>query len=110
MHSKSKMFKTFGFELDDFKSWSSLVKLMNRPEDASSLAVFRICFGILMMLDIPNERGMAEADVEYGTTTQCRFPLFDFLTPLRVEYMVLVYFIMFMGNLERSFRRIFFLS
>ena len=99
-NSKSKMLKTFGFELNDFKTWPNLVKLMNRPEDASSLAVFRICFGILMMLDIPNERGMADADIEYGVDTQCRFPLFDFLEPFKAEYMVLLYFVMFAGNLN----------
>jgi hypothetical protein len=37
----------FGFDLDDFKSWGNFVKLMNRPEDPSSLALFRILFGEL---------------------------------------------------------------
>ncbi len=40
-----KIRKLFGFEINDFKSWNSFVKLMNRPEDASNLAVFRILFG-----------------------------------------------------------------
>lgn len=42
----STMRRLFGFELDDFKSWSNFVKLMNRPEDPSSLAAFRILFGM----------------------------------------------------------------
>jgi len=37
--------RLFGVELSDFKSWSNFVKLMNRPEDPSSLAVLRILFG-----------------------------------------------------------------
>lgn len=44
--NESKMQKLFGFKLTDFRSWSSFVKLMNRPEDPSSLALFRIAFGI----------------------------------------------------------------
>lgn len=43
---RAKMLKLFGFDLNDLKSWESLVKLMNRPEDPASLALFRICFGI----------------------------------------------------------------
>jgi hypothetical protein len=42
----STMRRLFGFELADLKSWSNLVKLMNRPEDPSSLAVLRILFGM----------------------------------------------------------------
>ena len=41
----STMRRLFGVELDDFKSWSNFVKLMNRPEDPSSLAALRILFG-----------------------------------------------------------------
>lgn len=39
------MKQMFGFELADFKSWSSVVRLFNRPVDGSSLAVFRVMFG-----------------------------------------------------------------
>lgn len=35
----------FGFETISLRSWSGFVKLMNRPEDPSSLAAFRILFG-----------------------------------------------------------------
>jgi len=51
-----------------------------------------------MMLDIPQERGMSHADVYYpNEDRECQFPLFDFLAPLRAEYMVIIYFIMFLG-------------
>lgn len=39
------MKQLLGFELADIKSWSSIVRLFNRPVDGSSLAVFRIMFG-----------------------------------------------------------------
>ena len=44
---QSSMRRLFGFELADFQSWSSFVKLMNRPEDPTSLAVLRIFFGMI---------------------------------------------------------------
>jgi vitamin K-dependent gamma-carboxylase len=50
-----------------------------------------------MIIDIPGERGMADADLEYGLDTKCDFPLFDFLKPLKVEWMVMVYFLMLLG-------------
>ncbi|CAF1262070.1 unnamed protein product [Adineta steineri] len=94
----STMRRLLGFDLTDLQSWSSFVKLMNRPEDPSSLAILRIFFGILMMLDIPQERGMSHADVYYpNDDKECQFPLFNFLEPLRAEYMVIVYFIMLLG-------------
>jgi vitamin K-dependent gamma-carboxylase len=52
-----------------------------------------------MMLDIPQERGMSHADVYYpNEDRECQFPLFNFLTPFRAEYMVIIYFIMFLGT------------
>ena len=50
-----------------------------------------------MIIDIPNERGMSQADIEYGDKDECYFPLFDFLAPLAPEWMVIVYAIMFIG-------------
>lgn len=89
--------KLLGFELSELKSWNAFVRLMNRPEDPSSLAIFRICFGIIMLIDIPNERGMSDADTEYGSNSLCHFPLIHSLRPLPVEWMVILYAIMFVG-------------
>ena len=50
-----------------------------------------------MVIDIPHERGMASADTEYGPEQDCYFPLFDFLQPLKPQYMLVLYSIMFMG-------------
>ena len=110
--------RLFGVDLIDFKSWSNFVKMMNRPEDPSSLAIIRMLFGIdliifnkfigiffssfvgvLMILDIPQERGMAHADVYYpNENMDCQFPLFNFLKPLRAEHMVVVFTIMLLGK------------
>lgn len=52
-----------------------------------------------MMIDILHERGMADADLEFGNDALCLFPLFDFLRPLAVHWMVLLYALMFTGAL-----------
>lgn len=54
--------------------------------------------GALMMLDIPAERGLGEADLRWGDDNDCRFPLFNFLKPLPLEYMCMIYFIMWLGE------------
>lgn len=87
----------FGFDSSDVSSWSALVRLLNSPRDPASMGTWRMLFGLLMMVDIPQERGMAYADYRWGDETECRFPLFNSLTPLPVDWMYLVYVIMYTG-------------
>ena len=51
-----------------------------------------------MMIDIPQERGMAFADYRFGDPSECRFPLFNGLTHLSVDWMYVVYLIMYIGK------------
>ncbi|KAK3089183.1 hypothetical protein FSP39_001567 [Pinctada imbricata] len=92
-----KFNELFGFKLQELFSWNSFVRLMCRPCDPASLAVLRICFGLLMMIDIPQERGMANADSRWGNKDLCRFPLFNNLQVLPLEWMFVAYFTMFTG-------------
>ncbi|XP_037383650.1 vitamin K-dependent gamma-carboxylase isoform X3 [Talpa occidentalis] len=94
----SQMGKLLGFEWTDLSSWGKLVTLLNRPTDPASLAVFRFLFGLLMVLDIPQERGLNSLDRRYlDGLDVCRFPLLDALQPLPLDWMYLVYTIMFLG-------------
>ncbi|KAB1256706.1 Vitamin K-dependent gamma-carboxylase [Camelus dromedarius] len=96
----SRMGKLLGFEWTDVSSWGRLVTLLNRPTDPASLAVFRFLFGLLMVLDIPQERGLSSLDRRYlDGLDVCRFPLLDALQPLPLDWMYLVYTIMFLGAL-----------
>nr|XP_008514192.1 PREDICTED: vitamin K-dependent gamma-carboxylase [Equus przewalskii] len=96
----SRMGKLLGFEWTDVSSWGRLVTLLNRPTDPASLAVFRFLFGLLMVLDIPQERGLSSLDRKYLDGLEvCRFPLLDVLQPLPLDWMYLVYTIMFLGAL-----------
>ncbi|XP_067857400.1 vitamin K-dependent gamma-carboxylase [Heptranchias perlo] len=94
----SKMKRIFGFELSDFQSWHRFVCLLNRPTDPASLGVFRLLFGLLMALDIPQERGLSSLDHRYfDELVVCRFPLFNFLEPFPLDWMYVVFVIMWLG-------------
>ncbi|XP_067288860.1 vitamin K-dependent gamma-carboxylase [Pseudorasbora parva] len=94
----STMKRLFGFEKEDVSSWHRLVCLLNRPSDPASLGIFRFLFGMLMALDITQERGLSHLDYKYlDGAPVCRFPLFNFLKPLPMDWMFFVYFVMFLG-------------
>lgn len=89
--------KYVGFSISELKTWESFLKLLYKPTDPSSLGVVRILFGLLMVLDIPEERGLADADIRWGNSQECRFPLFSSLQPLPLEWMCITYLIMWIG-------------
>ncbi|XP_036385737.1 vitamin K-dependent gamma-carboxylase [Megalops cyprinoides] len=97
---QSWMKRIFGFELKDLASWHRLVCLLNRPTDPASLGIFRFLFGMLMAVDITQERGLSHLDYKYlDGAPICRFPLFNFLEPLPMDWMYLVYVVMLLGAL-----------
>ncbi|XP_061448528.1 vitamin K-dependent gamma-carboxylase isoform X2 [Rhineura floridana] len=96
----SRTKRLLGFEWADLSSWHHFVCLLNRPADPAALGVFRFLFGLLMALDIPQERGLSYLDHKYLDGLQvCRFPLFSFLEPLPLDWMYLVYTVMLLGAL-----------
>lgn len=50
-----------------------------------------------MILDIPDERGLSVADSRWGDPMKCRFPMFDSIFPLPLEWMCMVYLAMLIG-------------
>ncbi|CAG5867391.1 unnamed protein product [Menidia menidia] len=99
-HTQSRMEQILGFKKEDLSSWQSLVALLNRPTDPASLGIFRCLFGLLMAIDITQERGLSHLDYKYlDGAPVCRFPLFNFLQPLPLDWMYLVYLVMFLGAL-----------
>ncbi|XP_075735561.1 gamma-glutamyl carboxylase [Rhipicephalus microplus] len=53
--------------------------------------------GAVMILDQPEERGLAFIEERWGDPKECRFPLFSFLKPLSLEGMYCVHLIMLLG-------------
>uniref|UniRef100_A0A671YIK8 Vitamin K-dependent gamma-carboxylase n=1 Tax=Sparus aurata TaxID=8175 RepID=A0A671YIK8_SPAAU len=57
-------------------------------------------WGLLMAIDVTQERGLSHLDFKYlDGAPVCRFPLFNFLQPLPLDWMYLVYVVMFLGAL-----------
>lgn len=55
--------------------------------------------GMLMAVDVTQERGLSHLDYKYlDGAPVCRFPLFNFLEPLPMDWMYLVYLVMFFGQ------------
>ncbi|XP_068202139.1 vitamin K-dependent gamma-carboxylase [Palaemon carinicauda] len=88
-----------GFRLDQLLTWKSLTRLLHRPCDPASLAATRILFGIMMFLDLPQERGMGVADKLWGDPNLCHFPLFNWMTPLPLRWMLILYGVMIICTL-----------
>ncbi|GLG93989.1 Vitamin K-dependent gamma-carboxylase [Gryllus bimaculatus] len=86
-----------GISFEDISSWQNIVKVLYRPMDPACLGVVRALFGFLMVLDIPEERGLADIDVKWGDPRFCHFPLFNFLVPLPLPWMGIVYLVMWLG-------------
>lgn len=58
-----------------------------------------------MAVDITQERGLSHLDYKYlDGAPVCRFPLFNFLRPLPLDWMYLVYVVMFLGELTSRSR------
>ncbi|NXN93746.1 VKGC carboxylase, partial [Rhinopomastus cyanomelas] len=56
--------------------------------------------GLLMALDVPQERGLGHLDQRFLDGLEvCRFPLLPFLQPLPLDWMYLLYTVMFLGAL-----------
>ncbi|XP_060517290.1 vitamin K-dependent gamma-carboxylase isoform X2 [Cylas formicarius] len=78
-------------------NYEDIVRFMYRPTDPSSLGVIRFLFGLLMAIDIAEERGGADIDLRWGNPQICHFPLIPILKPMPFAYMSLVYAVMWIG-------------
>lgn len=69
-----------------------------QPVDGESLAVFRILFGTLMIIDLQVERAFSKVDLRWNDPDECRFPLFEWIRPLPGPYMCLLYLVLLFGT------------
>ncbi|XP_074020385.1 vitamin K-dependent gamma-carboxylase [Numenius arquata] len=92
--------RLLGFEPRELARWDRFVRLLHRPTDPAALGAFRGAFGLLMALDVPQERGLGHLDQRFlDGLDVCRFPLLPFLRPLPLDWMYLLYAVMFLGAL-----------
>lgn len=86
-----------GFKLADLSSFESFVALLYRPTDPASLGVVRALFGLCMVLDVVEERGLGDVDIKWGDPMECHFPLIHGMKPLPLPWMITIYAIMWIG-------------
>ncbi|GFQ84330.1 vitamin K-dependent gamma-carboxylase [Trichonephila clavata] len=94
---RDKILKELGISVEDLSSFESFTRLLHRPRDPSGLAVIRMLYGVLMIIDVHHERGLSSADSRWGNPAECRFPFFNFLKPLSLEWMIMIYLLMLLG-------------
>ncbi|XP_017784728.1 PREDICTED: vitamin K-dependent gamma-carboxylase isoform X2 [Nicrophorus vespilloides] len=80
-------------------SFTTLNDFLHKPKHAASLAVARILFGMLMLIDIVEERGGSDLDIRWGDAKTCHFPLLPHLQRPTLPWMCLLYGIMWLGAL-----------
>lgn len=54
--------------------------------------------GIVMLVDIAEERGGSQIDAKWADPERCNFPILSLVQPLYLRGMSCVYFAMWMGN------------
>ncbi|KAH8398796.1 hypothetical protein KR222_007293 [Zaprionus bogoriensis] len=86
-----------GHELHNFGSLGSFTHWLQRPVDGAALGVFRMLYGLAMLIDIAEERGGGQLDVRYGEPQHCHFPLFNGMRALDYPLMGCVYLCMWLG-------------
>ncbi|XP_055378655.1 vitamin K-dependent gamma-carboxylase [Condylostylus longicornis] len=93
-------FKNFtSYEVENFISYKNFVNWLHRPTDSAALGVFRLLFGLAMLIDIPEEREGGHIDVRFGDPKICHFPLIDSIQPLSLPLIGVVYLVMWVGAL-----------
>ncbi|XP_031841315.2 gamma-glutamyl carboxylase isoform X1 [Nomia melanderi] len=86
-----------GFRLNDVSTFEKLTSFLYRPTDAACLGVVRALFGLCMVLDVVEERGLADVDIRWGDPLECHFPLIHGMKPPSLPWIIAIYAIMWMG-------------
>ncbi|KAJ8680661.1 hypothetical protein QAD02_016448 [Eretmocerus hayati] len=85
-----------GFQIDEL-GFDTVVEGLYKPADPSSLGVIRALFGLCMVFDVVDERGLANIDLKWGDPYTCHFPLMHGMRPMSLPYMIVLYSIMWLG-------------
>uniref|UniRef100_A0A6P7G1S4 Vitamin K-dependent gamma-carboxylase isoform X1 n=1 Tax=Diabrotica virgifera virgifera TaxID=50390 RepID=A0A6P7G1S4_DIAVI len=77
--------------------YKDIVIYMYQPADPSSLGIIRFLFGLLMLIDLSEERGGSIIDLRWGHPNDCHFPLFPILKNPGYQCISLLYLLMWLG-------------
>nr|XP_012134614.1 PREDICTED: vitamin K-dependent gamma-carboxylase [Megachile rotundata] len=86
-----------GFKFSDLSSFQKFTTLLYRPTDGANLGVVRALFGLCMVLDVVEERGLSDVDIKWGDPMECHFPLIHGMKAPSLPWMILIFTVMWMG-------------
>ncbi|EZA52552.1 hypothetical protein DMN91_005843 [Ooceraea biroi] len=89
--------RLLGFKVGDVSSFEKFTQFLYRPTDPASLGVARALFGLCMVIDVVEERGLADVDIKWGDPWDCHFPLIHGMKPPPLPWMIMIYAVMWMG-------------
>ncbi|XP_046820051.1 vitamin K-dependent gamma-carboxylase [Vespa crabro] len=101
IRSKRSSYEKFedacGFKFVELSSFENFVRLLYRPTDPANLGITRALFGLCMIVDVVEERGLADIDIKWGDSWDCHFPLIHGMKPLSLPWMIVLYGAMWLG-------------
>ncbi|KAM0731318.1 Vitamin K-dependent gamma-carboxylase [Formica fusca] len=89
--------RLFDFKTSNVSSFEKFTQFLYRPTDPSSLGVARALFGLCMVIDIVEERGLADIDIKWGDPWDCHFPLIHGMKAPSLPWMIMIYTVMWTG-------------
>ncbi|XP_059218437.1 vitamin K-dependent gamma-carboxylase [Stomoxys calcitrans] len=84
-------------ELENLTTYDNFTQWLHRPVDAATLGVFRMLYGLAMLIDMAEERGGGDMDVRFGEPLHCHFPLFHGMQAFSFPIMGCIYLCMWLG-------------
>ncbi|XP_063973510.1 vitamin K-dependent gamma-carboxylase [Diachasmimorpha longicaudata] len=92
-----KMKDLWGFGLDEITNYERFVEFLYRPTDAASLGVARALFGLCMVIEIVEERGLSDIELKWRGAHACHFPLIHGMKQPSLPHMIALYTLMLLG-------------
>ncbi|XP_070160958.1 vitamin K-dependent gamma-carboxylase [Polyergus mexicanus] len=89
--------RLFDFKTSNVSSFERFTQFLYRPTDPASLGVARALFGLCMVIDIIEERGLADIDIKWGDPWDCHFPLIHGMKAPSLPWMIMIYTVMWAG-------------
>ncbi|XP_065655191.1 vitamin K-dependent gamma-carboxylase isoform X2 [Hydra vulgaris] len=77
----------------------NVARFLYHAEDPAALGVARFFYGLIMLIDIFEERGLHSLEQRYGDPDLCIFPLFNNMPVFPLEYLYAMFLVMILCSI-----------